>query len=331
MKRIGISILLVVFVISVFSVFGFAKSVTVGCVAMNMAADSNVAAVAGLKKYSEEHGWKLFVEDAACSTSKLSELMMNFVTQRVDAIVVICGEAPIIEMGVESADKVGIPVFLEDTENIRDTIVNGTSNCWAMGALLASHTVDRLRAIHGGKDKIKNVCIIGMPDLYVHRQRVDTMKAVFNSGENPDINLLAEQGVELSNWQTAPYDIVRTWIARYGNKIDAILGSWDGISWGISRAISDSGYTKDDIFTMSIDGSEQTYDLIRRGEPFVGVVAQNFAGWSKVVGDAIQAVVVEGKNPKDVVPVSRTVYVPYVWVDATNVPPKGKASLIFEK
>ncbi|HDK26068.1 MAG TPA: hypothetical protein ENG48_03100, partial [Candidatus Atribacteria bacterium] len=169
-----------------------------------------------------------------------------------------------------------------------------------------------------------NVCIIGMPDLYVHRQRKQMMEAVFNSPENEDVNILAVESCTIANWSSVPYDIVKAWIAKYGDKIDCILGTWDGISWGISRAIADSGFTKDDMFTMSIDGSEQTYDLMRRGDPFVGVIAQNFAGWSEVDGDAIQAVVVEGKDPKDVVPPSRTVYVPYKWVDATNVPKKGE-------
>ena len=323
MKKLITILLLTILLISVFAFAGYAKNIRVGFVAISMAADSNVQAYQGMKDYCDRMGWDIQLIDCQWDVSKFSPNMINLVNAKVDAIVVTCGEKTLIEEGAVAAKKAGIPVFLSDTENIGSTIVNATSNCWAMGALLASHTIDRMRAINPDK-KIHNVAIIGMPDLYVHRQRKQMMEAVFNSPENKDVNILAVESCTVANWSSVPYDIVKAWIAKYGDEIDCILGTWDGISWGISRAIADSGFTKDDMFTMSIDGSEQTYDLMRRGDPFVGVIAQNFAGWSEVDGDAIQAVVVEGKDPKDVVPPSRTVYVPYKWVDATNVPEKGE-------
>lgn len=322
MKKALIILLLTILLISVFTFAGFAKAIKVGFVAANMGADSNVLAYQGMKDYCERMGWDLQLIDCEADITRYSSNMINLISNKVDAIVLTCGEKTLIEEGVVAAEKAGIPVFLSDTENIGSTIVNATSNCWAMGSFLASHAIDRMRALHPGEKY--NVCIIGMPDLYVHRQRKQMMEAVFNSPENKDVNILAVESCTVANWSSVPYDIVKAWIAKYGDEIDCILGTWDGISWGISRAIADSGFTKDDMFTMSIDGSEQTYDLMRRGDPFVGVIAQNFAGWSEVDGDAIQAVVVEGKDPKDVVPPSRTVYVPYKWVDATNVPEKGE-------
>jgi len=322
MKKGLIILLLAILLISVFTFAGFAKAIKVGFVAANMGADSNGLAYQGMKDYCERMGWDLQLIDCEADITRYSPNIINLISNKVDAIVLTCGEKTLIEEGVVAAEKAGIPVFLSDTENIGNTIVNATSNCWAMGSFLASHAIDRMRALHPGEKY--NVCIIGMPDLYVHRQRKQMMEAVFNSPENKDVNILATESCTIANWSSVPYDIVKAWIAKYGDEIDCILGTWDGISWGISRAIADSGFTKDDMFTMSIDGSEQTYDLMRRGDPFVGVIAQNFAGWSEVDGDAIQAVVVEGKDPKDVVPPSRTVYVPYKWVDATNVPEKGE-------
>jgi ABC-type sugar transport system substrate-binding protein len=323
MKKLTIILLLTILLISIFTFAISAKTLKVGFVANNMQADSNVLAAKGMEDYCDRMGWEFQLTDCQGDLTKLSSNMINLISAKVDAVVLTCGEKTLIEEGVMAAEKAGIPVFLSDTENIGNTIVNGTSNCWAMGAFLASQTVDRMRAVDPDK-KVHNVCIIGMPDLYVHRQRQQMMEAVFNSPENPDVNILATEVCSVSNWQTAPYDIVKAWIVKYGDDIDAILGTWDGIGWGASRAIADSGLNKDNIFTMAIDGSEQTYDLMRKGDPFVGVIAQNFAGWSEVDGDAIQAVVVEGKDPKDVVPPSKTVYVPYMWIDATNVPAKGE-------
>lgn len=320
MKRASCTLIIVSLIIGILAITGLAQEITIGYVG-NLAADSNVAAYGGMVEYAERMGWKVELIDLENDITKTSPSMINYVSMGVDAIVVCCSEAAIIEEGVAAATEAGIPVFLADTENIGGTIVNGTTNCWAMGALVGSQVVDRIRQI---KPEGGNVAIIGMPDLYVHRQRQQMMEAVFNSPENQDINLVEIETCDVATWPTRPYEITRNWITKYGDDLDAIIGTWDGIGWGISRAILDSGMTKDNIFTMSIDGSEQTYDLIRRGDPFVAVIAQNFAGWSEVDGDAIQAIVVEGKDPAEVIPVSRTVYVPYVWIDSTNVPAPGE-------
>jgi ABC-type sugar transport system substrate-binding protein len=259
MKRLSCTLLIISLIIGLFALTGLAEEITIGYVG-NLAADSNVAAYGGMVDYAERMGWKVELIDLENDITKTSPSMINYVSMGVDAIVVCCSEAAIIEEGVAAATEAGIPVFLADTENIGATIVNGTTNCWAMGALLGSQVVDRIRSMHG----------------------------------------------------------------KEGGNV-AIIGTWDGIGWGISRAILDSGMTKDNIFTMSIDGSDQTYDLIRRGDPFVGVIAQNFAGWSEVDGDAIQAIVVEGKDLAEVVPQSKTVYVPYKWIDITNVPAEGES------
>lgn len=327
-KTIAVTVALVVLLANSIVVGAPKNPITVGCVCMNMGADSNVLAYEGLSAYAQKQGWRLLHSDCQGEIAKVSPNIINYVNQRVDAIVVVTSEKTIIDRGVAEAEKKGIPVFLIDTENTRNTLVNATSNCWAMGAYLASQVVDRIRATKGDKGP-HYVAIIGMDDLYVHRQRQQMMEAVFNSPENPDFEVLVSDSVRVDNWQTASYDLAKAWITQYGKKLSAILGTWDGISWGICRAIVDSGYTKDDIFTMSIDGSAQTYDLIRRGQPFVGVIAQDFRGWATAVGETIQAVVVEGKDPKAVIPASRTIYVPYKWVDESNVPAKGEEDKLF--
>jgi ABC-type sugar transport system substrate-binding protein len=75
---------------------------------------------------------------------------------------------------------------------------------------------------------------------------------------------------------------------------------------------------------MGIDGSAKSYDMIRKGDPLVGVVAQDFGGWSKMIASAIDRIVVQKQDPKRVIPASRTFFVPYAWVDETNVPEQGK-------
>ena len=298
-----------------------AEALEIGYVTGNMGSEINVVAYEAFEEFAEEKGWDVRLADNQGDTTLFNENMINFVNVGVDAIVVFSGEDALIREGERVAREEGIPVFLADTENVGDTIVNVTSNNWAMGALLGSQIVDRLNLME--KDEY-NVALIGMPDLYVHRQRFDMLKSVFESEENDNIEVVATEGVHSDNWENASYDIATTWITSYGDDIDAIIGTWDGIGWGISRAIADAGYSNDEIFTMSVDGVEETLNMIRNDEPFVGVVAQDFGAWVEVVGQAIEKVVINDEDPDEFIPDTRTIYVPHTWIDSSNVPEPGE-------
>jgi len=294
------------------------KELNIGYVSMMMAADSNSRAYDAFEKEAGARGWSVFLNDAAGDIVKVGEGVMTYVGQGVDAIVITCGEITPIEEGLKAAKNAGIPVFCMDTgvDDGGAVIANVTSNCWAMGAEVAAQMVNNLH----GKG---NICIIDMPTLYVHRYRADTARAVFESPDNPNIHILATDSVTVANWESGSYDIMTAWIAKYGEKIDAVFGTWDGIGWSVSKAAADAGFTKENIFTMSIDGTTQTYDMIRNGEAFIGVTAQSFGGWATKTVELIDDILVQGKAVDSVVPPSKVIYVPHKWIDATNVPPQG--------
>jgi ABC-type sugar transport system substrate-binding protein len=299
--------------------------ITVGFVAGDMSADSNAAAYKSFEAFAKKNGWKINLIDCRGEqSSKMSSNIINLVSYGVNAIVVCSGEASIIQEGVVAAEKAKIPVFLEDTENIRNTIVNATSSQQAMGTALAEQAVKKLRSNNPAK-KTKNILIIGNMDLLVHRQRIEAYKEVLESPKNKDMHIVGVEAINGADWANSSYNIARTYIIKYGDELDAILCTWDGLGWGVSRAILDAGYNKKQIFTMGIDGSAKSYDLIRKGDPLVGVISQDFGGWSTAIGSAIKKVVVEKKDPKKVIPESRTIYVPFQWVDESNVPAPGKS------
>lgn len=294
------------------------KELKVGYVTMMMAADSNSRAYDAFIKESDRLGWEVFITDAAGDIVKVSDGIQNYVGQQVDVIIVCCAEITPIKDGLMAAKKSGIPVFCMDTgvDTEGAVVANVTSNCWSMGAEVASHIVDHLNGTG-------NVCIIDIPTLNVHRYRADMARAVFNSPDNPGINILAEDSVTVANWEAGSYEIMTAWLTKYGDEIDAVFGTWDGIGWSVSKASADAGYTKDDIITMSIDGTTQTYDMIRNGEPFIGVAAQNFGGWAVKTAELIDSIVVQGMPAESVVPDSKVIYIPHKWIDKTNVPPVG--------
>ena len=301
-----------------------APKLKVGFVAIDMSADSINTAYKGLKEYADKQGWQVNLADCQGVVAKMSGFMINMVDWGAKAIVVSGGEASFIEEGVSAADKAKVPVFLEDTENTGNTIVNATTNGWEMGARLASEAVNKMR-IYKPNKKVHNVLIISNKDLFVHRQRVQMYKAVLTSPDNPDMRVVGDEAINPADWANSSYDIAKTYITKYGDDLDAILATWDGLCWGISRAIQDAGFSRQQIFTMGIDGSPKTYDLIRNGDPMVGVVAQDFFGWSRGIGSAIDKMVVEKMDPKRFIPASKTIFIPYKWIDETNVPAAGQS------
>jgi ribose transport system substrate-binding protein len=320
-------ILTLILLITIISA-SLAEEIKVGVVVRGLTSDSNSIAAMALQEYGQEKGWEVVLADCEEYTERMSGYMLDFIAMGVDAIVCICGDPQFIDESVEAAEKAGIPVFLEDIPNIRNTVVNVTSNNWEMGATLGSQVVDRVMKNTNGEGG--DIVIIGMPDFFVLRVREEMCKAIFDSAETPNINLLDYQIINAANWQDESYETARIMLTKYGDRIKAIIGSFDGNSWGAARAIADAGYTKDQIFSIGIDGSEQSYDLIRRGTPFVGTVAQDFAGWSRMVVDFIDKIVVEGKDPDKVVPTTKIVYTPYKFIDESNVPAAGE-SVIFSR
>jgi ABC-type sugar transport system substrate-binding protein len=323
MKKRIFSVLLVFLGLMGGSLFAQSNAIKVGFVAIDMSADSISTAYKAMKEFGDKNRWQINLADCQGSVSRMSSNIINMVSWRADAIVVCGGEASVIQEGVAAADRARIPVFLEDTNNIGSTVSNATSNGWAMGAYLASQAMDRLR-INKPNKAVKNVLIMGNLDLFVHRQRIQMYRAVLESPEYRDIKVIAVEAINPTDWAGSSYDIARTYLTKFGRDLDAILTTWDGLSWGVSRAILDAGFNKDQCFTMGIDGSARSYDMIRRGEPLVGVVAQDFGGWSSITAAAIQRIVVNKVPASRVIPVSKTFFVPYKWVDETNVPASGQ-------
>jgi len=294
------------------------NDIKIGFVAIDISADSINAAYHSFENEAEKYGWAVNLANCQGNVSDMSKQMINLISWGADALVVSGGESTVIKEGVEKAGESGIPVFLQDTGNIGDTVMNVTSNGWTMGASLASMAVDKINSNGKNKDKY-NVMIMGNLDLFVHRQRIAMYQAVLEHPVNKNIEIVGIEAINPMDWAGSSYDIARTYLTKYGKELDCILCTWDGLSWGVSRAILDAGYTKDDVFTMGIDGSKKSYDIIDAGEPLVGVVSQDFAGWSVATAKAIQKELMTDEPRSNFIPPSRTVYVPFKWVDSTNV------------
>lgn len=116
----------------------------------------------------------------------------------------------------------------------------------------------------GGKGNI--VAIEGVPSTPPAYQRIQGLHKAL--AKCPGMKLL---DTEVGDWQeTKAENIVRTWLARYGSKIQGIFGSNDAMGRGAVAALREKGLNGKVPVTGS-DGSKVALDMIKSGDMLMTV------------------------------------------------------------
>jgi ribose transport system substrate-binding protein len=111
----------------------------------------------------------------------------------------------------------------------------------------------------GGKGNI--VALRGVPDNPPAIGRRAGLKKAL--AENPKVHLLDEQ---VGDWDsTKGQQIVETWLAKYGGKIDGIFSANDGMAMGAIEALRAKGLAGKVAVTGS-DGQRDALEAIKRGD-----------------------------------------------------------------
>ena len=305
---LGIGVLLPAFV---FSNVAQAKPLTVALIAANLNATSQARVAAEFQEKAKEKGWDVVVANAGGSWSKFTELMENTVTRGVDAIAVAMADLPSIRPAIEEANAAGIPVVAIDSGYIPGVVVNITMNNFVAGAKVAQYLVDRL----GGEG---NVILFKFQMHFGTRQRGKVMDVVLT--EYPDITVLAQHELPPAGFVQDAQAAMENFLTRFGNKIDAVFAPWDDPAAGIAQAIMGAGYTRSDMFVVGIDGTQQAFDMIRQGTPFVATIAQPFEAYADKAIEIIDEIVAKGRPINEVTGGLPAIYMEAPLITPLNVP-----------
>ncbi|WP_324669102.1 sugar ABC transporter substrate-binding protein [Geochorda subterranea] len=288
-----------------------AAGVEVGLAVANLGATSQARVAVEFEKVASSKGWTVITTNAAGSWSTFTSQMENLVSRRVRAIVVAMADLPSIQPAIDSALRANIPVVAIDSGYVPGIVVNITMNNFVAGAKVAQYLVDRL----GGEG---NVILFKFQQHFGTRQRGKIMDTVLT--EYPRIKVLAQHELPPAGFVQDAQAAMENFLARYGDRIDAVFAPWDDPAAAIAQAIMAAGYKRDHMFVVGIDGTRQAYDMIRAGTPFVATIAQPLEAYADEAVRIVEELVVHGKTKEQVTGGVPTIYLDAPLITPANVP-----------
>lgn len=300
----------VILVLAILLLVSLAIGVEIGFVAANLSAVTQATIAQNLEAISKVNGWTIYVSNSAGSWEMMNNLVENYVSKKVDLIVVAMGQASSLTSSLTAAKEAGIPVIGIDSEYSDLLTADILTNNWEMGAKMATYLVDRLN--HKG-----NIIVFKFDQFYGTRFRGKALDVVLS--EEPNITVLEEHHLPPAGFVEDAQRTMESYLLKYGDKIDAVWCAWDDPAYAVSLAIRAAGYTQKDMFVVGIDGNERNIGMIAANNTaVVATILQPFGDSSKIAAELIQKIVVEGKSPEEVIGTVRVIYMDAPLITSAN-------------
>lgn len=255
--------------------------------------------------YSKEIGIDATVSDPQGDPSKQFAQIQNFISQRMDAIVVWPTNAKAVVPAIRKAESAGIPVIISNSRIEKDarqyTVAwTGPDDCGQ-----ARKAGEQLVKALDGEGRI--VMVLGTPGYATAMIRERCFVEVIE--EHPGIEVLAKQP---ANWnREKAQSVMENFLTKFGDSIDGVYAQDDGMGLGVLNAIRAAGYEKGDIKMTTANMFGEGYDAIKAGW-HTGSVSQSPIEDAKLaIETAVR--VVQGEE------VPRVQYIPTPKVNASNL------------
>lgn len=237
----------------------------------------------GIERYAQENNIEILWNAANLDINTQASQVDQYITAKVDAIVVIPIQADSLQPQIAAAKAAGIPFFdVNASLNSPDLTGSVQPDDVAAGAQEAEMMMEAL----GGKG---NVIILQGPlggSGEINRGAgIDSVLAKY-----PDVKVLAK---DTANWKRdEAVNKVKNWISAFGDDIDGVIAQNDDMGLGALQAFKEVGRTGVPI--VGIDGIADGLAAVKSGE-FIGTSLQN--GTVELsAGVAYAAAVVRGEE-----------------------------------
>jgi ribose transport system substrate-binding protein len=255
----------------------------------------------GAKKAGEEMGAKVIAESADYDLAKQTSQIENFITKKVDLILLNAVDSKGIAGAVAQAKSAGIPVVAVDVNAEGGVDATITSDNYQAGKLAGEYVVKEL----GGKGKI---AIIDGPPVSAVTDRIKGFEEAIKAS---DIEVVAKQNGEGSREKalTVAENILE---ANPKGSLDAIFAINDPEALGVEIAQEQAG-RKDEFFIVGVDGAPEAVEAMKKdGSTIAATSAQHP---DEIVKKAIEI----GQKIKDGESVDDLIKVPVDLVTQDNV------------
>jgi inositol transport system substrate-binding protein len=277
------------------------KKIKIGVTYQNLQNEFIINIQDKLKAKAKEMGVELIEADGQGKAENQIAQVENFISQKVDAIILNPfdkdGDAPAVDKAV--AAKIPIIVVNAQVSNLDKATAFVGSDDVDAGRIEMQHMADQL----GGKGNI--VIIHGANGHSAEVGRTKGNKEIL--AKYPDIKVLAEQ---TGNWDRAQsLTLMENWLQKYPN-LNGVVGQNDEEALGAYKAIEAAGKQKD-IKVIGIDAIPDALKAVDEGK-FIATVFQD-AGGQGAGAVEIAVKVVKGEK------VETSTFIPFQLVTKENL------------
>lgn len=216
----------------------------------------------GLQQEAKKNNYELIITAAEFDLGKQIGQIEDFVSRKVDVIIVCPADSKGVGPGIKEANKAGIPVFTADIAAEEGTVVSHVaSNNLAGGKLAGEYLANVLK----GKG---NVAIINQPVVTSVLDRVRGFKEAL--AKYPGIKIVADvngQGVRDKALQAAS-DILQA-----NPKLDGMFGINDDSALGALDAVQQ--FKRSGVAIVGYDATPPAVDAIKKGTALKADVMQH--------------------------------------------------------
>lgn len=211
-----------------------------------------VAMGKGAEEAGKELGAEVIVESAEYDLAKQTSQIENFITQKVDVILLNAVDTKGIAAAVQQAKDAGIPVIAVDVNAEGGVDATVTSDNYQAGQLAGEYVIEQL----GGKG---NIVIIDGPPVSAVADRIQGFEDAI---KDSDIKVVAKQNGE-GNREKALTVMESILQANPSGSIQAVFAINDPEAIGVEIAQEQAG-RKDEFFIVGVDGAPEATEAMAK-------------------------------------------------------------------
>jgi ribose transport system substrate-binding protein len=242
---------------------------------------------AGMKAEAAKYGYSVTVVDASRDNAKQQSQVEDFISQKVDAIVLTPYDSTAIGSAIVEANTAGIPVFTADIANTskEGTVVSHIASDNVQGGAQAGKLMCAALPGHAG-----SVAIIDEPEVTSVQDRVRGFKAALAAG-CPGAKIVQDSdgGGERAKSSAVAEDLLQS-----HKDLAGIFGINDDSALGASKAVDAAGLTGK-IAIIGYDATPEARTAIKAGTMYGDAIQHPDQIGSKTI-DAIHSYFA-GKTP----------------------------------
>jgi len=276
-----------------------ASAMTVAWIHATAAAQSEQRTKAGFDAWLKETGkdWRVTLLDSGGSGERTATNIQDAASRGVDAIIISMADLGASRAAINAAIQARIPILTVDSGYIPGVLADITTNNWAMSSTVSPYLLNEM----GGQG---NIVFLRMAAHHGTRKRGDIMETILK--EYPDVKVLAEHNIDYTAFFEDATSAMQNYATRFGDRIDAVWAPWDEPAQAAINVLRGAGLRN--VKVIGIDGHPNAIaEVCKPGSQMIATVSQPFEKMGRLAGEWLDAIVVRGQAPDQVIP-SKTVY-----------------------